>query len=431
MKKLTQQTYKSLGLIVTVLVVGGLVFTSTPEPSVVAQQAQPIPSANDDVRIVAGLLLAQELLDIASKEAVTPDGMFKLATQPIQDKDPKWDGSGLTAQARAAAGTSSLARSELLLLNKEIKATPNIALKNPLLQRAGNAQNTMLNNVYKAMIEAESAGQMELAYALASAYLTNGLFNFFNRGVDNGLARLNSCLSGENVSLQISDPSSGKTTEFPVDCSKYKALRAVVALEVAPGAYSQFGPLIDIGCAQLFELATDGKNLGLKAGLKLAAARAYVRGVQIFAGVFAPCIEPGEGQSEADAFRAAAQQAKANNQQELFQEIVGLDYQEYNDGAGTPIAVYSSFSERRGLAKAIQGSSLVETLVADPDLGLAAYYDAGDAWANKPEAELRDLMVNGQTPAVRRAATRALLIQLGRAFDVQCLQSLANGQECK
>nr|BAL58373.1 hypothetical protein HGMM_OP1C068 [Candidatus Acetothermum autotrophicum] len=89
MKKLTQQTYKSLGLIVTVLVVGGLVFTSTPEPSVVAQQAQPIPSANDDVRIVAGLLLAQELLDIASKEAVTPDGMFKLATQPIQDKGPE------------------------------------------------------------------------------------------------------------------------------------------------------------------------------------------------------------------------------------------------------------------------------------------------------------------------------------------------------
>jgi hypothetical protein len=32
---------------------------------------------------------------------------------------------------------------------------------------------------------------------------------------------------------------------------------------------------------------------------------------------------------------------------------------------------------------------------------------------------------------VRRAATKALLIQLGRAFDVPCLQSLANGQECK
>lgn len=427
MKRLIQRLYKGVGLVLGGVVIGGLLVTSAVEQGATAQQAQPIPSANEDVRIVAGLLLAQELLNIASTTAVAPEGMLKLATEPIQDKDPKWDGSGLTAQARAAAGTSGLARGELLLLNKAVNATPAITLKNPLLQRAGTAQNNMLNLVYKAMIEAEAAGQMELAYALASIYLTNGLFNFFNRGVDNGLARVESCLSGQDVNLQISDPSSGKTTEFPVECSKYKALRAVVATEVGPGAYSFLGPLVDIGCTKLYELSTTGKTIGLR----LAAARAYVRGVQLFPGIFAPCIEPGQGQSEFDALLAAAQQAKEKGHQELLQEIVGYDYQLYNDSEGKPIAIYSSFAERRGLAKTVQQAPNIESLVQNDDIGLAAYYDLGDLWASKPEAELRTLMVNGKTSPERRAATKALLLQLGRAFDVQCLQSLANGQECK
>ncbi|MCX8103931.1 MAG: hypothetical protein N3E42_05825, partial [Candidatus Bipolaricaulota bacterium] len=102
------------------------------------------------------------------------------------------------------------------------------------------------------------------------------------------------------------------------------------------------------------------------------------------------------------------------------------------DGGGNPIVIYSSIVERRGLAKVVQQAPNIESLVESEDVGLAAYYDVGDLWANKPEAELRNLMVDGsKTPAVRRAATKALLVQLGRAFDVPCLQSLANGQECK
>ncbi|MCL6642771.1 MAG: hypothetical protein K6T71_05560 [Candidatus Bipolaricaulota bacterium] len=437
MKRLTQQAYKGVGLMLIAVVIGGLGFTTTSESSVVAQQAQPIPSANDDVRIVAGLLLAQELLNIASTTAVTPSGMLKLATAPIQG----WEavgGTGLTPQARAAAGSSSLARSEVLLAPAapEFQITSTTKIKNPLLQRAGAAQNTMLNTVYKAMTEAESAGQMELAYALASIYLTNGLFNFFNRGVIIGLERVANCLAGKDIKLEITDPSTGKATEFPVECSKYKALRAVVTTEIAPGAYSFFGPLADppIGCKELLELATDAKQLGLKSGTKLAAARAYVQGVQVFPGVFQPCIEPSEEQSEVDALLAAARQAKENNHQELLQELAGLDYQVYNDGEGAPIAIYSSFASRRGLAKAVQGaetSKLEELLTLDEEFGLAAYYELSDQWVSKPEAELRQLMADGATPAVRRAATKALLIQLGRAFDVQCLQNLANGQECK
>jgi len=412
-----------------VAAIGGLLVTAPSGPLATAQQTQPIPSANEDVRIVAGLLLAQELLDIASRTAVTPEGMLKLATQPIQDKDPKWDGSGLTSPARAAAA-SGLARSEVLLANekKEFQVTPAVKIKNPLLQRAGTAQNKMLNTVYQAMIEAEKAGQMELAYALASVYLTNGLFNFFNRGVDNGLERINGCLSGNDVILTISDASTGKSTDFPVECSKYKALRAVVATEIAPGAYSFLGPLGGIGCGELLTLATDGKQVGLK----LAAARAYVQGVQVFAGVFGDCIVP----KDVDTLITAAKQAKANNQQELLQELVGLDYQAYNDAEGAPIEIYSSFASRRGLAKALEGAPTdqLEALAQDagnPEIGLATYYELGNLWADKPEAELRQLMTDGATPAVRRAATKALLIQLGRAFDVQCLQSLANGQECK
>ncbi len=429
---------KILSVIVLAAVVGGFVVSGPSQfTEAIAQQAQPIPSANDDVRTVAGLLLAQELLNIASLTAVPPSGMLKLATAPMQG----WEavgGVGVTAQARAAASSSGLARSEVLLApaNAEFQVTPNIKIKNPLLQRAGSAQNNMLNSIYGAMQAAEGAGQIELAYALASIYLTNGLFNFFNRGVTVGLERISTCLSGQDIKLEISDPSSGRTTEFPVECSKYKALRAVIATEVATGAYSFLGPLVDIGCNELLDLATDAKQLGLKSGAKLAAARAYVQGVQIFPGVFGSCIQPAEGQSEVEALLAAARQAKANNQQELLQEIVGFDYQLYNDADGTPVALYSSFASQRGLAKALEGepTDQLEALAQDandPEIGLAAYYELGNRWADKPEAELRQLMTDGATPAVRRAATKALLIQLGRAFDVPCLQSLANGQECK
>lgn len=430
MKKIA--LHKILGVALIGALVGMVLIGPGSSVMVTAQQAQPIPSANEDVRIVAGLLLAQELLNIASLTAVTPSGMLKLATQPIPDQ--KWEGTGLTPQARAAAGSSGLARSEVLLApaTPEFPVTPNIKIKNPLLQRAGTAQNNMLNTVYKAMAEAEAASQMELAYTLASIYLTNGLLNFFNRGVDTGLTRINKCLAGEDINLEISDPSTGKSTIFPVECSKYKALRAVVATEIAPGAYSFLGPLADIGCEQLLELATDAKQVGLKAGLKLATARAYVQGVQVFAGVFGDCIPTDVG-----ALIAAAKQAKANNQQELLQELVGYDYQLYSDASGNSIAMYSSFAKRRGLAKLLEDTeaSLLEQLAKDadnPEIGLAAYYTLGDRWADKPEAELRTLMADEKaTPAVRRAATKALLLQLGRAFDVQCLQSLANGQECK
>lgn len=417
-------------LLIVAVVSSGLLVTGPSGPLATAQQTQPIPSANDDVRIVAGLLLAQELLDIASRTAVTPEGMLTLATQPLPSATPPWPGNGLTPKARAAASSSGLARSEVLLApaNKDFQVTPSVKIRNPLLQRAGTAQSNMLNTIRGAAIEAETAGQMELAYALASIYLTNGLFNYFNRGADNGLARLQACLNGEDIKLEISDPSSGRTTEFPVECSKYKSFQAVIATEVAPGAYSFLGPLVEIGCDKLLEIATTGKTVWLK----LAAARAYVQGTQVFPGVFAGCIQPVEEQSEADAFLAAAQQAKANNQQELLQEILGFDYQVY-DGA---IEVYSSFSNRRGLARALEGepTGRLEALAQDannPEIGLAAYYELGNRWADKPEAELRSLMSEGPTPAVRRAATRALLFQLGRAFDVQCLQSLANGQQCQ
>jgi hypothetical protein len=426
---------KILSVIVLAAVVGGFVVSGPSQfTEAIAQQAQPIPSANDDVRTVAGLLLAQELLNIASLTAVPPSGMLKLATAPMQG----WEavgGVGVTAQARAAASSSGLARSEVLLApaNAEFQVTPNIKIKNPLLQRAGSAQNNMLNSIYGAMQAAEGAGQIELAYALASIYLTNGLFNFFNRGVTVGLERISTCLSGQDIKLEISDPSSGRTTEFPVECSKYKALRAVIATEVATGAYSFLGPLVDIGCNELLDLATDAKQLGLKSGAKLAAARAYVQGVQVFAGVFGDCIP-----KDVDTLIAAAKQAKANNQQELLQELVGYDYQLYNDADGAPVALYSSFASRRGLAKALEEAlkptDQLEALAQDannPEIGLAAYYELGNRWADKPEAELRQLMTDGATPAVRRAATKALLIQLGRAFDVPCLQSLANGQECK
>jgi hypothetical protein len=478
---------------------------------VTAQQAQPIPSANDDVRAVAGLLLAQELLNIASLTAVTPAGTLKLATESKQS----WEwGTGLTSQARAAASSSGLASTEVLLAsatqefqvagpkaafvvvatdkaeveyevgsakgtvpagqsaevavqpNQIVKVTakddtkvtlsfldqgkkeiskveralqrgeslsvvPADKIKNPLLQRAGAAQNNMLKSVYWAMTIAEGAGQMELAYALASIFLTNGLafFNFFDRGGNIGFQRIDDCLAGKDITLAFPDP---------VECSKYKALRAVVATQIAPGAFSIFGPLADppigpIDCPELLKRATDPQATS---GARLAAARAYVQGVQAFAGVFRPCIETAEGQSEVDAFLAAAQQAKANNQQELLQEIVGLDYQLYNDADGAPIEIYSSFASQRGLAKALEGAPTdrLEALAQDannPEIGLAAYYELGNRWADKPEAELRQLMTDGATPAVRRAATKALLIQLGRAFDVQCLQSLANGQECK
>jgi hypothetical protein len=413
---------KIISLVVLAAVIGGLVIAGPSEYAVTAQQAQPIPSANDDVRAVAGLLLAQELLNIASTTAVTPSEMLKLTAAPIQG----WEavgGTGLTSQARAAASSSGLARSEVLLApaTAEFQVTPGVKIKNPLLQRAGSAQNNMLNSIYGAMKIAEEAGQIELAYALASMFLTNGLafFNFFDRGGNIGFQRIDDCLAGKDITLAFPNP---------VECSKSKALRAVVATEIAPGAFSFFGPLVGIECPELLKRATDPQATS---GARLAAARAYVQGVQIFPGVFGDCIP-----KDVDTLIAAAKQAKANNQQELLQELVGYDYQLYNDADGAPVALYSSFASQRGLAKALEGepTDQLEALAQDandPEIGLAAYYELGNRWADKPEAELRQLMTDGATPAVRRAATKALLIQLGRAFDVPCLQSLANGQECK
>jgi hypothetical protein len=203
----------------------------------------------------------------------------------------------------------------------------------------------MLKSVYWAMTIAEGAGQMELAYALASIFLTNGLafFNFFDRGGNIGFQRIDDCLAGKDITLAaIPDP---------VECSKYKALRAVVATQIAPGAFSIFGPLADppigpIDCPELLKRATDPQATS---GARLAAARAYVQGVQVFAGVFGDCIP-----KDVDTLIAAAKQAKANNQQELLQELVGYDYQLYNDADGAPVALYSSFASRRGLAKALE-----------------------------------------------------------------------------
>jgi hypothetical protein len=326
-------------------------------------------------------------------------------------------------------GKKEISKVERALQGGEsLSVVPADKIKNPLLQRAGAAQNNMLKSVYWAMTIAEGAGQMELAYALASMFLTNGLafFNFFDRGGNIGFQRIDDCLAGKDITLAFPDP---------VECSKYKALRAVVATQIAPGAFSIFGPLADppigpIDCPELLKRATDPQATS---GARLAAARAYVQGVQVFAGVFGDCIP-----KDVDTLIAAAKQAKANNQQELLQELVGYDYQLYNDADGAPIEIYSSFASRRGLAEALERegapTDLLEALAQDannPEIGLAAYYELGNRWADKPEAELRQLMTDGATPAVRRAATKALLIQLGRAFDVQCLQSLANGQECK
>jgi plastocyanin len=362
---------KIISLVVLAAVIGGLVIAGPSEYAVTAQQAQPIPSANDDVRAVAGLLLAQELLNIASTTAVTPSGMLKLTAAPIQG----WGavgGTGLTSQARAAASSSGLASAEVLLapatqefqvagptaafvviatdraaVNYQVGSTtgtvaagqpaevavqpgqtvqvtaqgdtkvtlsfldkdkkeiskvekalrggeslsvvPADKIKNPLLQRAGAAQNNMLKSVYWAMTIAEGAGQMELAYALASIFLTNGLafFNFFDRGGNIGFQRIDDCLAGKDITLAFPDP---------VECSKYKALRAVVATQIAPGAFSFFGPLVGIECPELLQRATDPQATS---GARLAAARAYVQGVQAFAGVFRqPVLRPLKGRAK-------------------------------------------------------------------------------------------------------------------------------------
>ena len=69
MKKIA--LHKILGVALIGVLVGMVIVGPGSSVVVTAQQAQPIPSANEDVRIVAGLLLAQELLDIASRTAVT------------------------------------------------------------------------------------------------------------------------------------------------------------------------------------------------------------------------------------------------------------------------------------------------------------------------------------------------------------------------
>lgn len=400
-----------IGLMTLVVACSGMIHAGA--------QQRTLAGVNEDIQVIAGLLLAQLLTDRPNQ--LVAEEMRQLAL------------SGKTPAVRAAAAQG-------FIFATRFDVTYHIV-------------------AFQFVPQAEAAGQMEFAYASAAIPLNSAReFNILSRGAIEGLRLMDDCLTGGDIHVG----------NYLLECSKYKAFQAVIANEVLSGTLSFLATILNIDCEFLLKRAQTGLAVGplnpetgqLRhtfvergpwSGIKMAAARAWVAGV-VVKQTRDLCVEQNK-----ETMLSLARQAAQNGQTELLEEIVGLDYQVYNvDGAGVPdkpLAIYTSLVEPRGLTKILAYEALnaddkaaarteLETLAKDPNetLGLSAYLGLALLWADRDEASLSTDSTNGATAAIRRAATRALLAKLGvvqtsgwKALDGNrvCLQKLASGEMCE
>jgi hypothetical protein len=346
-----------------------------------------VPSgANEDIQLVAGAAL----VGILSPPFGFPDGIIKYGKIPGTPGDE--EGlivSGKTSFARAAGSDIAVGKT----------------LDDWIPPRGIDAAKTRA--IYARLTKAESDGKMELAYMLARVYIFLLKADLVGRGLAEAIRLSDECLLGKDLVIG----------GFAFECSKYTALRLAMATEFQPGFFRFFGNLAGVSCEDLRKRAETGTT----AGIRLAAARAYVAGVVVPPGLESKCLDPYNKASLLKLIREA-------KSAELRAEAAGDIWMAFNGGKA--IGFYSS---PRGLA-----ALLVETGDADekllddslPEVRQAAWMAVGLSWAKaKSRAASWGEATKGKTEARRRAGAFAYFFPRGLEQFRALMEPLAQGDK--
>ncbi len=344
--------------------------------------------ANDDIQLVAGAAL----VSILSPPFGYPDSIIEYGKIPGTPGDEKGlIVFGKTSFARAAGSDIAVGKT----------------LNDWIPPRGIDAAKTRA--IYARLTKAESDGKMELAYMLARVYVFLRKADLVGRGVKEAIRLSDECLLGKDLVIG----------GFAFECSKYTALRLAMATDFQPGFLRFFGRLAGVFCEDLLKRAETGAT----AGIRLAAARAYVSG-QIFSsdvGAEVKCIEPYNKASLLKLIREA-------KSAELRAEAAGDVWMVFNEGKA--IGVYSGL---RGLAALLLDTGDADEKLLDdplPEVRQAAWRAVGQAWAQaKSRAANWGEATKGKNEARRRAGAFAYFFPRGLDQFRTIMQPLAQGDK--
>lgn len=340
--------------------------------------------ANEDIQLVAGAAL----VSILSPPVGFPDEIIKYGKIPGTPGDE--EGlivSGKTSFARAAGSDIAVGKT----LNDWIPPRGVDAAK--------------MRVIYARLTKAENDGKIELAYMLARVYIFFLKADLAGRGLAEAIRLSDECLQGKDLVIG----------GFAFECGRYTVLRLAMATEFQPGFFRFFGNLAEISCEGLLKRAETGAT----AGMRLAAARAYVAGMVVPPGLERKCIEPYNKDSLLKLIRGT-------KSAELRAEAAGDVWMVFNEGKA--IGVYSS---PRGLAALLlETGDADEKLLDDPlpEVRQAAWMAVGLSWAkSRSRAANWGEATKGKNEARRRAGAFAYFFPRGLDQFRTVMEPLAQG----
>lgn len=340
--------------------------------------------ANEDIQLVAGAAL----VSILSPPFGFPDKIIKYGKIPGTPGDE--EGLivfGKTSFARAAASDIAVGKT----------------LNDWIPPRGIDAAKTRA--IYARLTKAENEGKMELAYMLARVYVFLLKADLVGRGLTEAIRLSDECLQGKDLVIG----------GFAFECGKYTAPRLAMATEFQPGFFRFFGSLAEVSCEDLLKRAETGTT----AGMRLAAARAYVAGLVVPPGLERKCLEPYNKESLLKLIRGA-------KSAELRTEAAGDVWMVFNEGKA--IGVYSS---PRGLAALLlETGDADEKLLDDPlpEVRQAAWMATGLSWAkSKSRSAAWSEATKGKNEARRRAGAFAYFFPRGLDQFRTVMEPLAQG----
>lgn len=374
-----------------------------------AEHAETPGGVNADIQLVAANALNSD--NVLLLNFGFPDGVITLGKAPGDET-----GLIVTGEAPAArAAGSDIGWGKII---------------NDLTPPAGVTA-AKARDIYARMVKAETDGKMELAYTLARAYMVSAPLTgaFTERGLtgrEGGLARSDQCLTGGDLVLR----------GLPFECSKYRSLRAAVATDFQPGFLTFFGNLAGVTCDQLRNRA----ETAVWAGVRLAAARAYVAGMVVPPGIRQPCLSP----YNKDTLLKLAREAKsAELRAEAAGDMLGQfpELPESDRPAAVRGPTVTILSKPRGLQALLCGiddfnrecravdpdEKLLDD--ANPNIRAAAWLAVGRAWASKSRASNWGQATTGKNEAYKRAGAYAYAYPRGLDQFRTIMEPLARGRE--
>jgi len=353
-----------------------------------------VPSgANEDIQLVAGAALAVTVppfSGILSPPFGYPEGCIQYGKIPGAPGDE--EGlivSGKTVYSRAACSDIAVGKT----------------LNDWIPPRGIDAAKTRA--IYARLTKAENDGKMELAYMLARVYVFLLKGDLVGRGLAEAIRLSDECLLGKDLIVG----------GFAFECGKYKSLRLAVATDFQPGFFRFFGDLAGISCEELRKRAETGAT----AGIRLAAARAYVSGQVVVGGVEIKCIQP----YDKAALLKLIREAKSA---ELRAEAAGDVWMVFNDGK-----TIGAYMGPRGLAALLlETGDADEKLLNDslPEVRQAVWLAVGLSWAkSKSRAANWGEATKGKYEAHKRAGALAYFFPRGLEQFRTFMEPLAQGDK--